>query len=186
MRMILAYIVAVLNNDTPLGTILPYFHLTLYTTTTTTTTTTIMADLFLHLVWSSVEKLKPGEHYLQPQKRNILHDFSAKLTINLDKNMWVTYWPPELMDFTCHRSISVFTRQRNISYRYILFIKMKISKLMNYSTDMCQSWQGATTTQYQKSLRPNLQYPTHPLQPVTIPSLGYIFVMPGSFCCVIG
>jgi hypothetical protein len=41
--MILAYIVAILNNDTPLGTISPYFHLTLYTTTT-------MADLFLRLV----------------------------------------------------------------------------------------------------------------------------------------
>jgi hypothetical protein len=45
MRMILAYIVAILNNDTPLGTISPYFHLTLYTTTTTT-----MADLLLHPV----------------------------------------------------------------------------------------------------------------------------------------
>jgi hypothetical protein len=121
------------------------------------------------------------KNYLQPQKRNILHEVSAKLTITLDKN-----WPPELINFTCHRSISVFTRQRNISYHYILFIKMRNSKLMNYSTDMCQSWQGATTIQYKKSLRPNLQYLTHPLQPVSIPSLGYIFVKPGSFCCVIG
>jgi hypothetical protein len=131
-------------------------------------------------------KLKPGEHYLQLQKRNILHEVSAKLTINLDKNMWVTYWPPELMDFTCYRSISVFTRQRNISYHSILFIKMKISKLMNYTTDMCQSWWGATAIQYKESLRPNLQYPTHPLKPVTVPSLVYIFVKLGSFCCVIG
>jgi hypothetical protein len=44
MRMILAYIVAILNTDTPLGKISPYFHLTLYNTTTT------MADLFLHTV----------------------------------------------------------------------------------------------------------------------------------------